>query len=156
MNLKQIMSHPVHTVSEDTKVDIVASVMLDNSIGCVPVLDAWGEMTGIITHDAFVSKEKTLPFSRFSFQTLLGHPLKDGMETIYETAKKMAARDIMSRNPTTLTEEDTVKTFLETISEHHMTHIPIVRNGSLVGIVARQDLLKMVVSPLVPQDSRHS
>lgn len=144
MKLRAIMSQPVITVKQDTTLDIVASLMLENGYGCVPVIEDDGAIVGIITLGEFVSKEKTLPFSRFSFQTLFGHSLKEGMETIYEVARKMTARDIMKECRVVLTEEDTVKTFLEQIAEHGITHVPIVRNGLLVGIVARQDLLKMV------------
>ena len=153
MKLKEIMSQPVQSVSEDTRVDIVARLMLEKSIGCLPVLDSEGKLTGVITHDAFVSKEKTLAFSRFHYLTLLGDSLQDGMEKVYEKAKNMLAREIMRRNPATLTEDDTVKTFLETISEHGVTHIPIVRDGSVIGIVARQDLLKMVADTNKPDQS---
>jgi CBS domain-containing protein len=66
------------------------------------------------------------------------------MEEAYEKAKSIPARDIMKAGPLTLTGDDTVRTFLESISKYNLTHIPILEEGELVGIVARQDLLKMI------------
>jgi CBS domain-containing protein len=145
MKLKEIMSHPVQTVSEDATLARVARLMLDKGIGAVPVVDGDGKLVGLITHSDFVSKEKAVPFSRYHVPTLLGQfSLKDDMEEAYEKAKSIPARDIMKAGPLTLTGDDTVRTFLESISKYNLTHIPILEEGELVGIVARQDLLKMI------------
>lgn len=147
MKLKGIMSKPVLTVHEDTTLDVAAGMMLENGYGCLPVVDNENNLVGLITHSEFIAKEEGIPFSRLRILKLLGHSLQDGMEKIYETAKTMTARDIVRINPETLTEDDTVRTFLELISEKEITHVPIVKDGLVIGIVTRQDLLKMVADP---------
>lgn len=152
MKVKEIMSQPVITVTEDTTLKEIAGVMLDNGIGCVPVLDGHGKIVGIITHTDFTAKEKGMPFSVFRAPQLLGRWLKEGAEEIYEAAQTMTAKDIMTKNPVTLVEDDLVKTLLEKLMRHKITHIPIVRDGIPIGIVARQDLLKMMTGIVVKQE----
>lgn len=151
MKVKEIMSHPVITVTEDTTLEEVARVMLEKGIGCVPVVDEQNKIVGIITHGDFIAKEKGLPFSFFRAPQLFGQWLKEGAETIYEAAKLMTAKDIMTRNPTTMTEDDLVKTVLEKMLSNKITHVPIVKEDVPIGIVARQDLLKMMTNFVKPE-----
>lgn len=146
MKVKEIMSQPVITVTEDATLEEIARIMLEHGIGCVPVVDGQNKIVGIITHADFIAKEKGLPFSFFRAPQLLGQWLKEGAETIYETAKTMTAKEIMTKNPITLSKDDLVKTLLEKMLSHKITHITIVQDGIPIGIVARQDLLKMMTN----------
>ncbi|MEQ1603407.1 MAG: CBS domain-containing protein [Pyrinomonadaceae bacterium] len=144
MKVKEIMSQPVITVTADTTLEAVAGVMLRHNIGCVPVMDDDAKLVGIITHSDFIAKKKGIPFSRVRLPMLLGYGLREGTETIYDAAKSLTAGEIMTPNPVVLTEDDLVKTFLEKMLNDRVTHVPIVRGDSVIGVVARHDLLKMI------------
>lgn len=49
VTMEQIMSHPVLTVEEDCSVSNAAHYMLENSVGCLPVVNSDQELVGIIT-----------------------------------------------------------------------------------------------------------
>lgn len=99
MKVKEIMSHPVVTVTEDATLESVANTMLKHHIGCVPVVDNNTRVIGIITHTDFIAKEEGIPFSRVRIPKLLGVALREGTETIYQAARDMTAGEIMTRHP---------------------------------------------------------
>lgn len=147
MLVKVLMSAPVKTVNEDTVLSEVAQLMLRNGIGCVPVLDAGGRLAGLITKTDFIAKEKSIPFSTVHLPQLFGRWLREGAETIYREAQTSKARDVMTKSPIMLQEGDLVKTFLEKIVSDRISHAPVMRGDELVGIIAKHDLLKMMIAP---------
>ena len=53
----------------------------------------------------------------------------------------MITRDVMTKDPLTLTEQATLEDAAELMREHDIRHVPIVdRQGGLVGIVSDRDL----------------
>ena len=52
----------------------------------------------------------------------------------------MLIEEIMTRNPETVSPKDTVRTALEKLAELNARHLPVVKNGELVGIVSDRDL----------------
>jgi CBS domain-containing protein len=49
MDVRELMRSPVATVYEDDTLACVAKIMRDRAVGCVPVIDTDGRLTGIIT-----------------------------------------------------------------------------------------------------------
>lgn len=48
--------------------------------------------------------------------------------------------EIMTRNPDTLAPEDTAATALRLMQERHYRHMPVVRDGKVIGMVSMRDL----------------
>lgn len=60
--IRQLMSSPILTATEDTELHELSRVMYDRRIGAMPILNETGELTGIITHrDILKSLIKTEP-----------------------------------------------------------------------------------------------
>jgi CBS domain-containing protein len=63
-------------------------------------------------------------------------------------AKKMipnrSVADIMSKNVLTISEDDTIGTALKIFEEKDYNSLPVVRDGMLVGMIAKLDLLKAI------------
>ena len=51
----------------------------------------------------------------------------------------------MTPNPETCSEDDTVEQVATALHEHDVSRLPVVRDGNLVGIVSRGDILKEIV-----------
>lgn len=144
MKINGIMSHPVITIGPEATVGDAAKMMLEHRIGCLPVVDSEGRLIGMLAETDFIAKEKGVPFSTLHAPRLLGMWLREGTESIYENAKTLRVVEIMRRNPRTLQDNDLVKTYLEMIIENGVSYVPVLRQRSLVGIVAPHDLLKML------------
>ncbi len=62
----------------------------------------------------------------------------------------MIARDLMTKDPITLTEQGTVEDAAELMRERDIRHVPIVdRAGALVGIVSDRDLGSLDLGRLI-------
>lgn len=146
MKVKEIMAQPVITTSEESSLEEIAKIMLQHRIACVPVVNASSKLVGLMTESNFTAKEKWLPFTRLSLPQLFGDYLGSGeVDSLYEAARKITAREVMSTGVITVTEEELVRVVLEKMVRHGVTNIPVVRDDVPVGMVARHDLLKMML-----------
>lgn len=146
MKVKEIMSQPVITVREDDSLEEVARVILENNFGGVPVVDSSGGITGIITESDFGAKEKSIPFSTFRSTQILGEWLSGNeIENIYEAARSRRAKEIMTSPVMVVSENDPVEKAAELLVKYDVNRLPVVRGRLPVGIVARRDLLRMMV-----------
>lgn len=146
MKVKEIMTAPVIVGEEENTLEEIAHIILDNKIGCVPIVGKDGKMVGIITETDFMVKERCVPFSRFNAPQLFGRWMpKEGVEQAYRSARELMAKEIMSERVVSVTEEDRVDQVIEEMLKHDYNHIPVVRDGVPVGIVTRHDILKMAL-----------
>ncbi len=49
LKIKEIMTSPARTISEDDPVNMVANMMLENKFGGVPVVNSTGRLVGMVT-----------------------------------------------------------------------------------------------------------
>ncbi|MBK9316979.1 MAG: CBS domain-containing protein [Acidobacteria bacterium] len=149
------MSKPVMVVREDTTLEEIARMMLDNNIGCVPVVDTTGKISGVITESDFAAKDKGLPFSTFRAPQLLGRWMsQEGVERIYDAARSMTAKEIMNRRVATVTEDQSAQDVVELMLKFDVNRIPVVREGVPVGMVSRHDLLRLMVREMRGEESK--
>ena len=144
MKVKDIMTEPVITIGEDTSLQEVAQIMLEHRIGGVPVINASGDLTGIVTESDFTAKEKCVPFSLFRAPQLFGAWLGNDAEGLYTAARQIPAREVMSTSVVTVKENDPIEKVLELILNYDVNRIPVVKDRKPVGIVARRDLLRVM------------
>lgn len=146
MQVKDLMSQPVITVQEDASLEQVARTILENDVGGVPVVNSEGQITGIITESDFSAKEQSVPFSTFSAPQILGQWLSQNeIENIYQAARNRRADEIMTRNVAVLSETDSVEKAAKMLLMHDVNRLPVVRDGKPIGIIARRDLLRLMV-----------
>lgn len=146
MQVKEVMSEPAITVNESASLAEIADLMLKEGIGCVPVVNNQGLISGIITESDFAAKEKGVPFSTFRAPQIFGQWMgKSGVEQMYQAAREMKAEEIMKSKVVTLTENDPLEKAIELLLKHNVNRLPVVRDGKPVGIVSRHDLLRLML-----------
>jgi CBS domain-containing protein len=147
MLVKDIMVSPVITASEDTSLEEVARIMINNRIGCVPVVDSNSELLGIITENEFTSYEEKFPFSRYYAPKLFGRwATKDNIDEMYLAARTVFAKDLMNTNPVTVKMDESVFDLLNKMMDQSVDRVPVLNQNRLVGIVTRHDLLKLIIN----------
>jgi CBS domain-containing protein len=144
MKVNEIMTQPVITIGQDTPLQEAANIMLQHRIGGIPVVDKDGNLVGIVTETDFTAKERCVPFSLFRAPQLFGTWLGNDAEKLYTKASSIHAREVMSRNVITVSDNDSIERVLELILKYDINRIPVLRDGKLVGIVARRDLLRIM------------
>ena len=79
-----------------------------------------------------------------------------GMVTEFDLLKAMAegkelhtlkADDVMSTNPISVHEDQTAQEAITVMISQNIIRLPVVRDGKLIGLIARSDILNHVVDP---------
>ncbi|MBV9109870.1 MAG: CBS domain-containing protein, partial [Gemmatimonadetes bacterium] len=64
----------------------------------------------------------------------------------------MLVKNRMTADPVTVTPEDSLAHALRLTREHRVRHLPVVRNGELVGILSDRDIRTAMPSPIEVAD----
>jgi CBS domain-containing protein len=149
MLVKDIMTSPAVSVTETMRLDDVAHLMSEKNIGAVVVVSETGELRGIITESDITGVGRCIPFNLRLAPVILGARAATNAELaeIYERARTLPARQVMTRNVVTCAESDRVADIVQTMLDRDFNHLPVVREGKPVGVVARHDLLRLLAKP---------
>jgi CBS domain-containing protein len=146
LTAKDIMTRNVVTVKPETSIEELASLLVKHQISGVPVVDDAGDLYGIVTENDLISQNKRLHIptvvSFLDAAIYLESSKKFEQEVKRITATK--AGDICARKVLTVA-EDTTLVDIATIMDEKKTHLlPVVKNGKMVGIIGKRDVVKAV------------
>lgn len=145
MLARDIMSVGVATVSPDTPIHEVARLLLDRHISGVPVVDADGRIVGIVSEGDLMFRAETGTERRRSWwQSLITSPQEAAAD--YVKAHGLHAADVMTRDLVSVDEDTPLAEIAARFAERKIKRVPVLRDGRLVGIVSRADLLRALVA----------
>ncbi|MDP1752851.1 MAG: CBS domain-containing protein [Reyranella sp.] len=145
MKAADIMTTSVVCIRSDATILEAARLLLSERISALPVVDAAGKLEGIVSegdliHRAEIGSEK--PVSRWK-------ALFEDNATLardYLKAHGRTVADVMS-HPVVLAEEDTeISVVAARMDQFSIKRLPVVRDGKVVGIVSRANLLQALIS----------
>jgi CBS-domain-containing membrane protein len=141
MNASAIMVSDVITVKPDDTVQDVAGLLLVNRISAVPVVDDSGKIVGIVSEgDLLRRAENHTEHERpWWLKLLMGRELL-AAEFIREYGRKVA--DVMTREVISVEPDTPVADIATLLERHRIKRVPIVRNGRIIGIVSRANLIQ--------------
>lgn len=146
VDLSQIMTRPLITVHADTNLAEAADTMLRHGVGALPVLDDDGRLVGILTEGDFTARRAGIPFSTFQAPQIMGRWLgEDGVERIYAEARRSTVGQTMTSPVHSVAEDASLADVLQLMLDRDLKHVPVVRDDRPVGMIARHDLLKMML-----------
>jgi CBS domain-containing protein len=146
IRVKDIMTRDVVTVSPDATLRDVAGLLVKNSVSSVPVRDADGQVVGIISErDLLRPFGKTIAQRRDWWISALaqGNDLEPQFEKLIGINEHRAAL-LMTKPVKTTDEEMELGELAEIMSESDIKRLPVLRDGRLVGIVSRSDIVKAI------------
>jgi CBS domain-containing protein len=152
MNAKQVMSRSVHTVAADASVYDAAHVLLNAGISAAPVVDADGTMIGIVSEADLMYRTEigTMPGKSW-LQRLLADNAVLARDYIRSHSHRVA--DVMTKNVVTADERTPLADIATLMQRHRVKRVPILRDGKVVGIVSRANLLQgLLARELVPSE----
>jgi len=119
MLVKDVMTSPVITISEEDNAQKAAQIMNKNDLGCIIVTSKEGKPVGIITERDMVTRvlaKNTLP-SKVNAKKVMTSPLLtiDPDETLTEAARKM--------------------------SRLNVRRLGVIYKGNLLGLISSKDIL---------------
>lgn len=118
---EDVMCTKLITIREDVTVEEAILTLLEHDISGVPVVDDQGRLVGIISE----------------LQLL---------EAVYTPeVKTHQVHNFMTKDVLTVTEGTILSDVTNLLVLHRIRRVPVVRDGELVGIITRRDLLRYTV-----------
>lgn len=143
MEAKDFMTKEVVTCTETETVADAAHKMVEGSFSCMPVVDDKGHLTGIVTQSDFVGKEVSIPHVLASVKQLFSQNFYFGdIEQIYQKAKELPLKSVMSKNLVTISPDTELSVILKLMISKKLKRLPVVENNEMVGIITRKDIVK--------------
>lgn len=138
----QIMTQNVITVSPETTVMVAAKTMLDNHISGLPVIEN-GKLVGVVTEGDFLRRaEIGTERKRPSWLQFIFGSGSEAADYVQSHGRKVA--DVMTRDPRTVSEDTPLQDLVTIMEANHVKRLPVTRDGQLVGIVTRANLLRAI------------
>jgi CBS domain-containing protein len=146
LTAKDIMTRRVVTVTSDTSIEELASLLVQNQISGVPVVDDAGNLYGIVTENDLISRNQRLHIP--TVVSFLGAAIYlESSKKFEEEVKRLTASrvgDICTRKVVTITEDASLVDIATIMTEKKVHLLPVVRNGKITGIVGKRDLVRAV------------
>jgi CBS domain-containing protein len=146
--VKDIMTQDVITVTPKTEITQAARILIEKHINGLPVVDDSGKLLGLICQSDIIAQQKKMPIpSLFTF--LDGYIALSSIKQLEREVRKIAAvtvEEAMSSNPVTVRPDSNLETVAALMVDHNYHTLPVVSEGCLVGILGKEDVLRILVS----------
>ncbi|HLW04210.1 MAG TPA: CBS domain-containing protein [Azoarcus sp.] len=134
------MTREVITVSPQTPVQEIVNLMLRNRISAAPVVDDAGKVVGMVSEGDLMYRAENQTNRRDSWWlTALFSARNDAAD--YVKSHGQRARNVMTRDVISVEEDTPLYKIAQTLEKHRIKRVPVLREGKLVGIVSRSNLL---------------
>jgi len=147
MKARDVMTSAVVSIRPDDCVLAAGEVMLRHDIGGLPVVDGSGRLVGIVTERDFLRPvHRNTSYRRPRWLEIL-----TGEAKVNEVHGRVAAckiAEVMTENPITVSDETPLEDVVRIMDKHEINRLPVLREGKLVGMIARSDLLRALVESL--------
>lgn len=144
MKVADVMTTEVVTVSLNNAVRQAAKLMLQHGVSGLPVLDDDNKLVGVITEGDLLRR------SELGFSAVADHSpgtlSNDDRARAYAKSHAWRVGDVMVEELVTVTEDASVGEAAALMQERRVKRIPVLRNGMLVGIISRADVLQAIVA----------
>jgi acetoin utilization protein AcuB len=129
MLIKDWMTKDPVTITEETSMIKAIHIMKERRVRRLPVVSA-GKLVGMVTDrdlkEASPSKATTLD-----------------VHELYYLLAELQVNEIMSRNPISVSQDDTVEHAAQVMLDHTISGLPVVdQGGKVVGIITQSDVFR--------------
>ena len=148
MQAHDVMTAKVITVGPDKSTREIAQLLLDNGISAVPLVNSNGTPVGMVSEGDLIGRGENERLARRDWwlAMITGTQPVNGEFLTRVAAMDRTARDVMSAPLVTVTEQIDVSEIARLLAIHHIKRVAVVRDGCIVGIVSRADLLQVVAA----------
>lgn len=145
MKAADVMTRHVVSVTGDVSVRSIATMLLEHGISAVPVVDTDGKVIGMVSEGDLMRRHETQTERRRPWWLrVFADPETTAGE--YAKAHGRTAREVMTRDVIQVSEDTAVDAIADLLERHRIKRVPVTRDGRLVGIVSRANLLQGLAS----------
>jgi CBS domain-containing protein len=160
MNARDVMTTEVISVMPDTSTREVARLLLEKGIGTMPIVDADGAPVGMVGEADLLGRDAASPDGGPRWWLTM---LADGEGPSPEFLNRLRsadrpAREVMTAPVPTVGDKTAIREVARLLAANRIEHIPVVRNGRVVGGVSRDDVLTALADSqpeAAPKPARH-
>ncbi len=148
MKARDVMTSPVVSVDPDTATREVARILRDNGIGAVPVVDAAGALSGMVSDGDLIGRDEAPREARRDWWLTLiadAGPLNVDFVASLRTPERRAG-DVMVGPVVTVGEETEISEIARLLTARRIKRVPVLRDGRMIGIVSRADLVRALAA----------
>jgi CBS domain-containing protein len=144
MHIRDLMTPNPVTVQPDTPVDAIARILLDRRINGVPVVDGQNHLLGVVTAEDLIYRaaderldpRESLWKENFWISFFSPEEAKPGK------AGGHTASEVMSSGVRTIAPDASPSEAARLMVDYHVKSLPVIEAGTVIGMIARIDLLK--------------
>jgi CBS domain-containing protein len=122
---RHLMTEPVISVGADTSVVDVGRMLVTRAVSGFPVVDDDERVIGFVNET-------------------------DILVPLLRNEIDKTASDVMSRPPIVVDEFTPTDAVMSVLQQSHIHHLPVVREGRLVGIITPRDVLRYLIERVIP------
>lgn len=150
MRALDIMTQEVVSIAPQATVEEAAALMIKERISGLPVINSERELVGIITEGDLLRRAEagTQPGKPHWLEVLFS---RNHLANEYIRSHSRRISDLMTTDVAVASEDADLRDVVEIMQRRHINRVPIVREGRVVGIVTRANLLyALTVAPPMP------
>jgi CBS domain-containing protein len=152
MLAKDVMTWNVVTARPEHTVLSTVRKMIDHGISGMPVIDASRHVVGVLSEaDLLRRAELGTEKPRSAWRRFLAGPGKLAEDYVRTHGRKVG--EIMTTPVETVTETASLEDIVAMMEKHRIKRVPVVRDGRLIGIVSRMDILRAFTEHLLEEAS---
>lgn len=153
MRAKDVMTSEVVTAAPDDTVYDVAQTLVENGIRGLPVVKE-DRLVGFVSDGDLVHRAEIGTDARPRSWWLTLFTPEARMTRDYIKSRAHRVHELMERNVITVKEDTSLAEVATILERERIERVPVVRNGQLVGIVGRGDIIQKFASQrATPQES---
>lgn len=145
MKARDVMVSPAITVNPSASVREVAKIFLERRISAVPVVDEQGKLIGIVSEGDLMHRAEAGTERKRSWW-LQGFIGDETLAAEYVKAHARKVTDVMTRRVITASPDSPLHEIASLLENNSIKRVPIVKDGQVVGIVSRANLIQAVAS----------
>lgn len=154
MLVSQAMVRKVITLGPDDRLKDIVQKFLLNDISGAPVVDSKKNVIGILSESDILSvlKERQKELNLVYIAPSMGlvglsfreKPIERETEEVFSELENITAREIMRKDVVTVAPDEELQVVVDLIAKGRFNRVPVVKNGRLVGIVTRGDIIRAI------------
>jgi CBS-domain-containing membrane protein len=152
MRAMDVMTSEVVTVDENTPVQAAARLMAERGISALPVIDRHSRVIGMVSEGDLIHRTETGTERRRAWWLdLLSSTNR--LAADYIKAHGGQVKDVMTRDVVSVTDTTPVADIAAVLETHRIKRVPVLREGRLIGIVSRANLVRALAMTIVEEPS---
>jgi CBS domain-containing protein len=141
MNAADIMSREVLAIDAEAPLAQAVRLMTEHRVSGLPVLDRAGRLVGVLTEgDLLRRAEIGTDGDPPGWIASLLFPGREAGAYVRTHGRRV--EEIMTDTPVTVTEDTPLAELVRLMQRHRVKRLPVLREGRLVGVVSRADLIR--------------